>query len=120
MPSLRARASQQFCVAINDCTELSADKMVTAADGELGRIKARTGFRMMPTFPRSSLQSVRQVFPQYGWKAGFPSGVFQDYRCPSFENRIPAPLPPPTHASIINGSVVVTSSCSTILSGIHM
>jgi hypothetical protein len=120
MPSLRARASQQFCVAINDCTELSADKMVTAANGESGRIKARTGFRMMPTFPRSSLQSVRQVFPQYGWKAGFPSGVFQDYRCPSFENRIPAPLPPPTHASIINGSVVVTSSCSTILSGIHM
>ena len=31
--------------------ELSADKMVSAANGESGRIEARTGLRMMPTFP---------------------------------------------------------------------
>jgi hypothetical protein len=36
-------------------------------DGEcrlwLGRIEARTGLRMMPTFPRSPYHSVRRVFP---------------------------------------------------------
>jgi hypothetical protein len=31
---------------------------------------------MMPTFPRSSLSFRTAGFPQYGWKAGFPSGAF--------------------------------------------
>src|SRR5450756_2594195 len=31
---------------------------------------ARTGLRMMPTFPRSSLSFRTAGFPQYGWKAG--------------------------------------------------
>src|SRR5260370_27598055 len=52
---------------------------------------------MMPTFPRSSLSCRRAGFPQYGWKVGFPSGVFLDrrqlkpapgIRCP------PSSLPP--------------------------
>ena len=43
-----------------------------------GRIEARTGLRMMPTFPRSSLSFRTAGFPQYGWKAGFPSGAFPD------------------------------------------
>ena len=43
---------------------------------ELGRIEARTGLRMMPTFPRSPLSFRTAGFPQYGWKAGFPSGAF--------------------------------------------
>ena len=30
----------------------------------------------MPTFPRSSLSFRTAGFPQYGWKAGFPSGAF--------------------------------------------
>src|SRR5262249_6588591 len=57
-----------------------------------GRIEARTGLRMMPTFPRPSLSFRTAGFPQYGWKAGFPSGAFPDHqrlkpapgiRCPS-------------------------------------
>ena len=31
---------------------------------------------MMPTFPRSPLSFRTASFPQYGWKAGFPSGAF--------------------------------------------
>src|SRR6202048_2862048 len=33
---------------------------------------------MMPTFPRSPLSFRTAGFPQYGWKAGFPSGAFLD------------------------------------------
>src|SRR6266852_1847605 len=33
---------------------------------------------MMPTFPRSPLSFRTAGFPQYGWKAGFPSGAFPD------------------------------------------
>jgi hypothetical protein len=36
-----------------------------------GRIEARIGLRMMPTFPRSPLSFRTVSFPQYGWKAGF-------------------------------------------------
>jgi hypothetical protein len=42
---------------------------------ESGRIEARTGLRMMPTFPRSPLSFRTAGFPQYGCKAGFPSGA---------------------------------------------
>jgi hypothetical protein len=31
---------------------------------------------MMPTFPRSPLSFRTAGYPQYGWKAGFPSGAF--------------------------------------------
>ena len=41
-----------------------------------GRIEARTGLQMMPTFPQSPLSFRTAGFPQYGWKAGFPSGAF--------------------------------------------
>jgi hypothetical protein len=43
-----------------------------------GRIEARIGLRMMPTFPRSSVSFRTAGFPQYGLKAGFPSGAFLD------------------------------------------
>src|SRR5215831_20574367 len=35
---------------------------------------------MMPTFPRPSLSFRTAGFPQYGWKAGFPSGAFPDHQ----------------------------------------
>jgi hypothetical protein len=35
-----------------------------------GRKEARSGLRMMPTFPPSSLSFRTAGFPQYGWKAG--------------------------------------------------
>ena len=43
-----------------------------------GRTEARSGLRMMPTSPRSPLSFRTAGFPQYGWKAGFPSGAFLD------------------------------------------
>ena len=36
-----------------------------------GRIEARTGLRMMPTFPRSPLSSVRRVFPDTAARLAF-------------------------------------------------
>ena len=41
-----------------------------------GRIEARTGLRMMPTFPRSPLSFRTAGFPQYGWKAGISDETF--------------------------------------------
>src|SRR3984893_4057333 len=41
-----------------------------------GRIEARIGLRMMPTFPRSPLSFRTASFPRYGWKAGFSDGAF--------------------------------------------
>ena len=43
-----------------------------------GRIEARIGLRMMPTFPRPSLSFRTAGFPQYGWKAGLSDGAFPD------------------------------------------
>ena len=42
----------------------------------VGGIEARTGLRMMPTFPRSPLSFRTAGFPQYGWKAGVPDETF--------------------------------------------
>ena len=43
-----------------------------------GRIEARTGLRMMPTFPRSPLRFRKAGFPRYGSKAGISDGAFPD------------------------------------------
>jgi hypothetical protein len=40
------------------------------------RIVARTGLRMMPTFPRSPLSFRTAGFPQYGWKVCVSDGTF--------------------------------------------
>src|SRR3954447_10020806 len=49
-------------------------------DRQSGRIEARTGLRMMPTFPRSPRSFRTAGFPQYGWKAGLSGGAFPDVR----------------------------------------
>jgi hypothetical protein len=41
-----------------------------------GRAMARTGLRMMPTFPSLPLKSRTVSFPQYGFKAGLSDGAF--------------------------------------------
>ena len=41
-----------------------------------GRTEARSGLRMMPTFPPSSLRCRTAGFPQYGFKAGISDAVF--------------------------------------------
>ena len=43
-----------------------------------GRIEARIGLRMMPTFPRSPLRFRTASFPQYGSKAGLSDRAFPD------------------------------------------
>ena len=53
-----------------------AAKLIMEGSRWSGRIEARSGLRMMPTFPRSPLSFRTASFPQYGWKAGFPSGAF--------------------------------------------
>ena len=41
-----------------------------------GRNEARTGLRMMPTFPRPSLKFCKAGFPRYGFKAGMSDSAF--------------------------------------------
>src|SRR5580692_5631304 len=41
-----------------------------------GRTVARSGLRMMPTFPLSPLSFRTAGFPQYGWKAGMSDSAF--------------------------------------------
>ena len=41
-----------------------------------GRTVARSGLRMMPTFPPSPLSFRTAGFPRYGWKAGMSDGAF--------------------------------------------
>jgi hypothetical protein len=41
-----------------------------------GRTEARSGLRMMPTFPPSPLKFRTVSFPQYGFKVGLSKGAF--------------------------------------------
>jgi len=41
-----------------------------------GRAMARSGLRMMPTFPSPPLKFRTAGFPRYGFKAGFSDGTF--------------------------------------------
>jgi hypothetical protein len=41
-----------------------------------GRTAARSGLRMMPTFPLSPLSFRTAGFPQYGWKVGLSGSAF--------------------------------------------
>ncbi len=58
---------------------------------------ARTGLRMMPTFPSSPLKFRTAGFPQYGFKAGLSAGAF--------------PRAAPTCRAF---SVCILPSCSTL------
>ena len=59
---------------------------ITERPPQSGRIEARTGLRMMPTFPRSPRSFRTAGFPQYGWKAGLSGGAF-----PNRQRLKPAP-----------------------------
>ena len=52
------------------------DRSISIRSVRSGRIEARSGLRMMPTFPRSPLSFRTAGFPRYGWKAGFSDGAF--------------------------------------------
>ena len=49
---------------------------ITEHPPQSGRIEARTGLRMMPTFPRSPLRFRKAGFPRYGSKAGLSDRAF--------------------------------------------
>src|SRR3954454_7176326 len=76
--------------------------------GQLGRIEARTGLRMMPTFPRSPRSFRKAGFPQYGWKAGLSGGAFPDRQrlkpAPGMHLRTPGLPSPFVHLRV--GAVV--------------
>jgi hypothetical protein len=67
-----------------------------------GRAMARTGLRMMPTFPSPSLKFRTVGFPQYGFKASLSEGAFpsaiQVKLAPSMPRQARGLLPP-SHAS---------------------
>ena len=67
------RVKQEDCV-LKPSSEALPQRAANVSEWKSGRIEARIGLRMMPTFPRSRTAG----FPQYGWKAGFPSGAFLD------------------------------------------
>ena len=60
---------------------------------------ARTGLRMMPTFPSPPLKFRTAGFPQYGFKASMSDGTFLKARpvkpAPGIPGRYPLSLPPP-------------------------
>ena len=64
---------------------------------------ARTGFRMMPTFPSSPLRFRRASFPQYGSKAGLSVGAFPSHSQVKPPPGVPSPCSGlhPTFASSV-------------------
>jgi hypothetical protein len=57
-----------------------------------GRTMARTGLRMMPTFPSSPLKFRTAGFPRYGFKAGVSAGAFP--RAAPTWRALPVCIPP--------------------------
>ena len=53
-----------------DISEIAVGTLITERPPQSGRVEARTGLRMMPTFPRPSPSFRTAGFPRYGWKAG--------------------------------------------------
>ncbi len=67
-------------------TIASASRRGGLSPRKSGRTVARSGLRMMPTFPPSPLSFRTAGFPQYGWKAGMSDRV-----CPVHRRLKPAP-----------------------------
>jgi hypothetical protein len=77
LPLLLLLVSQESAQAFGDRTlrrDLSLDNIAEFAlcrTCRSGRAMARTGLRMMPTFPSSPLKFRTAGFPQYGFKVGY-------------------------------------------------
>src|SRR6266536_5073606 len=61
---------------MNSAAVAVGTRVSSRAPPQSGRIEARTGLRMMPTFPRSPLSFRTAGFPRYGWKAGVSRRAF--------------------------------------------
>src|SRR6266700_4141954 len=71
-----ASEAKQSILSLRGAMDCFAALAMTVSVARSGRIEARSGLRMMPTFPRSPLSFRTAGFPQYGWKAGFSDGAF--------------------------------------------
>src|SRR6266849_347103 len=65
---------------------IAVGTLIAERPPQSGRVEARTGLRMMPTFPRPSLSFRTAGFPRYGWRAGISGGAF-----PHIDQLKPAP-----------------------------
>jgi hypothetical protein len=71
----------RYAMLVTDDADHIEQRLIAEIDElcpQSGRIEARTGLRMMPTFPRSPLSFRTAGFPRYGWKAGISGGAFLD------------------------------------------
>jgi hypothetical protein len=71
-----ARVSYTLRITARTAVRVAVGTRITPRPPQSGRIEARIGLRMMPTFPRSSLSFRTAGFPQYGWKAGLSGETF--------------------------------------------
>ena len=55
---------------------IAVGTLIAERPPQSGRVEARFGLRMMPTFPRPSLSFRTAGFPRYGWKAGMWGSTF--------------------------------------------
>jgi hypothetical protein len=60
-------------------TIVAVGTTITDRPPQSGRTVARSGLRMMPTFPLSPLSFRTAGFPQYGWKAGISDSAFPEH-----------------------------------------
>src|SRR6266481_7156936 len=71
----RIVGTQSLMVAVRTRTSPPTGSPEAVARPRLGRIEARTGLRMMPTFPRSPYHSVRRVCPDTAGRLAFRWGL---------------------------------------------
>src|SRR6516164_4784382 len=57
-------------IICDDISEIAVGTLITERPPQSGRVEARIGLRMMPTFPRPSLSFRTAGFPRYGWHVG--------------------------------------------------
>src|SRR6516165_1021511 len=75
LQSQNSDGSPQICAIFKEIisvviSEIAVGTLITERPPQSGRVEARIGLRMMPTFPRPSLSFRTAGFPRYGWKAG--------------------------------------------------
>src|ERR1019366_394327 len=74
-PTIAAHAAA-LSKGVSTGRSIAVGTSITGRPPQLGRIEARTGLRMMPTSPRSSLSFRTAGFPQYGWEGGVLGEAF--------------------------------------------
>jgi hypothetical protein len=93
--------------------------MVAPDPLQSGRVEARTGLRMMPTFPPPPLSFRTAGFPRYGWKAGISGGAFPRHRsvkpAPGMPMRSRSLPPSFAHLVATTGYPALCRACGSIV-----